>query len=80
MILKSSSRRHGKLSPCHPQNKVLLEVKANYLKAIAPTLVLTETVDNEEPAPTSTPTTDKADETGPMYEGYGGQAVDSNFD
>ena len=33
---------------------------ANYLKAIAPTLVPTETVDNEEPAPTSMPTTDKA--------------------
>lgn len=33
---------------------------ANYLKAKAPTLVPTETVDNEEPAPTSMPTTDKA--------------------
>ena len=33
---------------------------ANHLKAIAPTLVPTETVDTEEPAPTSVPTTDKA--------------------
>ena len=32
----------------------------NHLKATAPTLVPTETVDTEEPAPTSVPTTDKA--------------------